>query len=507
MAGGLISADARRLIPAIGVCVVLYVAIAGWTSFPIWGYCGDEGFYSSAARNVARGMRPYRDFLFIQMPFLTYVYAAWFALWGPSIEAGRLLSVLMTVASIVLTMLTCERRAGFWPAVVAGLLWSTSLYTVADLSSIKTQSLCNFLICATLFLVPNAEDDRLLARAAAAMGLMSLGFFTRLTLVIPLVILWMFLAWECRRRLAAYLGLVALNVVILAAAWSFFWSDGNMWFGVYVSHHDFYGAGAWTWARLGWTVKYSLGNQLVLAGLFLLAVIRLVTMAWERREQQTLAFPAYLCASYGAVTLAHWAQVQNYPTHQTVITGFAITFVAIMLGPVIESIVSAGQLKAGAAWGAFVLMCVPFSESGDLMALCAARSDTDSLTRAGATLRQHAKPGDQLLSFNTELAINGGYELYPGCDLSEWSYLAGLPEDAAAKCHALTLPRLLGALKRADAPIVTLTERDFQIMATGREEVAKELKQLLEDRYQNVAIVKRYGQFQQDLYIFKRMGE
>ena len=43
------------------------------------------------------------------------------------------------------------------------------------------------------------------------------------------------------------------------------------------------------------------------------------------------------------------------------------------------------------------------------------------------------------------------------------------------------------------------------IMAAGDRERAETLKKLLDDRYQNVGLVKNYGQFQQNLYIFKNI--
>lgn len=502
-------ADGRTFAVAVGLCVLLYLSIASFMAFPSWAYCGDDGWYSVAARNVTRGLKPYRDFFFVQMPLSAYAYAAWFLVWGPSITAGRILSVLMSMAAIGLSMITCYRFAGFWPAVVAGLLWSTSIYTAWDLSCIKTQPLCNLLICASFYFVPLPEDSRPLAKATASLAFMSLAFLTRLTLVIPLVFLWIMLAFHCRRRLVAYTLLVGSNVAILIAVWAYFWSDGNMWFGIYRSHRDFYGNAPWTWARLGWTIKYSLGNQLVLAGLLLLAFIRFIGEALSAMKPfgSRLAFPGFLIGSYGAVTAAHWAQVQSYPTHQTVITGFGVVFVAIMLRPIIDAVVAAGRLQAAAAWLGIVAICLPFSESGDLLGIVTARAETDSLFRAGAVLRKHANPGEQFLTFNTELAINGGYELLPGCDLSEWGYFPALADDDADRYRVLNLKHLREALDHGKVPIVIITDRDFGIMAAGREDVAQGLKRLLEEKYTNVAVVKRYGQFQQDLFVFKRIGK
>lgn len=490
---------------AIVSCVGLYLLLAIPLSFPIRNFCGDEGFYALAARNVMQGMKPYRDFLYPQMPLLAYGYAAWFSIFGTSVESGRVLSAMMTAAAITFVMLACHRRVGLRPAVFAGLLWSTAVYTASDLGSMKSQSLSNFLISAALMAIPPLAAGRRLARAALAMGLMSLAFFTRLTLVIPLVLLWVYLAWECRNEITRYLLLVAANIVILAIAIAFFWSDGNMWFGVYVTHHDFYGAAPWTWERLGWTVKYSLGNQLVIAAFLFVAVIRFCGILTDRSKWPDLVFPAFCLGCYVAVTLAHWSQVLNFPTHQTVITSFAITFIAQVLAPAIKVVAERHWVSGGVGLALFVAMCTPFSEVG-IAPLIDRADKPDWLKEALVILAGNANPGEEMLSFNVELAFEGGYSVFPGCEASEWSYLVAVTDEVAETRKVLNLTRLAAAIGEEKPPILTFTDRDFDIMVAGKAEVAKQLEGLINSHYSNVGVVKQYGQFGQDLYIFKRKG-
>lgn len=490
---------AAALFLAAGFALVCLVFV-----FPVWLYCGDEGYYALAGRHVLRGMRPYRDFLFIQMPLLAYAYAVWFAIVPPSIQTGRLLAVIMATAGVVLTMAACQRRGGSRAAIFTGMLWLSSVHVAYDLTAIKTQSLCHLLICAALFFLSRLPDGHMLRHAAFAMTAMSLAFLTRLTMVLPLALLWCYLAWECRQRILAYLGMVMLNVVLLALCIGFFWAEGRMWFGIYVTHHDFYGAAPWTWGRLLWTVKGWLGNQLVIAFVFAFAMIRFAFDATNRANWARLAFPAYLVCSYWAVSLAHWAQVQNYPTHHSTLTAFAVVFSALVLQPSLEGMSRRQLLPACIAFAAFCLMALPFNEIGPAERVSRI-GQTGMLPEAQAMLRKHANEGDTLLTFNVELAVDGNYNVYPGCDVSDWSYMARVPDEVADRFHLLNWPRLKSAIKEGKAPILTLMDRDFQIMAMGSPEAAKELKALIDDRYQNVGIVKHYGQFQQDLYIFKRL--
>jgi len=112
-----------------------------------------------------------------------------------------------------------------------------------------------------------------------------------------------------------------------------------------------------------------------------------------------------------------------------------------------------------------------------------------------------------LLSFNLELAIDGKYSMFPGCEVGEWRYFAAVPEEVSQKRRVLNAPRLYAAIREEKAPIMTITDRDFGIMAAGNPEAAKTLKSLPDEHYYNVGIVKKYGQFAQDLYIFKRLGK
>lgn len=490
---------------ALLVIPIAYLLVAVALAFPVWGFCGDEGFYSYAARSVLRGMRPYRDFLFAQMPFMAYAYSGWFAIFGSSIESGRWFGILISVAGVLLSIVASHRLSGRRAAMLGGVLWLTSLHLVGDLVAIRTQPICNALLCGTIFCLSAMQGLVRWRWIAAAMVLMTLGFLTRLTLAVPLVLLWVLLAWTCRRNIRPFLALLAVNVLAIVACIGFFWADGNLWFGVYRTHHDFWGAAPWTWARLGWTVKGWITNQLVIVMCFVCAIVHFVARLTDRRGWPSLLVPAWLLASYVGVTYLHWSQVQNYPTHQTAIVSLAIVFSASVIGPLLDGLCRSALTQAAAAFGLVTVLCMPFT-----LAECV---PTDRTFRFGSAsfiddalriIAKYAGPDARLLTFNTELAVNGGYEVTPGCEMSTWSYLAQLPDDEAARRRVLNAKRLEAELRDGDAAILTVTDWDFGQMAMGSEEFAARLKKLIDDGWHHVGVVKKYGQFQQDLYVFKR---
>lgn len=484
-----------------------YFVAAYAVAYPIWWFCGDEGFYSYAARCVMEGQRPYRDFMFGQMPVMPYLYGAWFAIFGTSIESGRMCAILLTTAGVALSIAGCHRVAGSRAGLIVGLLWLASPHLIADLILIRTQPICQLLICGTIYCLAIMQDRNDSRHGFAAMTLMSLALLTRLTMIVPLAIVWAYVGWKQRHNLRVCALAVIANLFVIAACVAFFWSDGNFWFGVYVTHRDFWGNAAWTWARLGWTVKGWFANQLPIVFCFAFAMVHFVSLVLDRRKWAALELPAVLLACYWGLTLFQWSQVQNYPTHHTVSVAFAIAFSALILQPLLEPVPRRGLLTVVVCFAAATLISLPFTmtEFNGFGSRMFSYGKQDYIAEAVGILRKYVQPGDTILSFNVELAVNGNYRMYPGCEQSEFCYMPNVTDDFADRHHLLNSDRLMAAIRNGAAPVITITDRDFVTMAGGDRNRAETLKALLDDRYQNVGIVKAYGQFQQNLYIFKNI--
>jgi len=240
---------------------------------------------------------------------------------------------------------------------------------------------------------------------------------------------------------------------------------------------------------------------------FAFATVRFCWAVIDRRGWPAMELPAVLLACHWGLTFFQWSQVQNYPTHHSVSAAFAIAFTALVLQPVLAEVPRRSLLPVGLCFVVATLICLPFTtvEFNGFGDRAFSFGRQDYIAEALGIIKKHAKPGDQLLSFNVELAVNGNYRMFPGCEQSEWCYMPRVPDDFADRHHLLNSGRLIAAIRDGAAPIITMTDRDFMIMAAGDRERAETLKKLLDDRYQNVGLVKNYGQFQQNLYIFKNI--
>jgi hypothetical protein len=124
----------------------------------------DEGLVLQAARRVAGGQVPYRDFLWAYGPAQPYLLAALSKLFGPSLIQWRILRVLAD-AGVSLSVYALARRAGARP-VVALAAW---LAVAGEMAEPRSANPFPFALLAALvaFLVATGGGRRRVAVAAA----------------------------------------------------------------------------------------------------------------------------------------------------------------------------------------------------------------------------------------------------------------------------------------------------------------------------------------------------
>jgi 4-amino-4-deoxy-L-arabinose transferase-like glycosyltransferase len=157
---------------------------------------GDEGWYAYAAKNVTAGRVPYRDFAYLQMPLLPYVYGGWMRVIGESWDSARMLSALLGIALGVLVYAYSLRRFGRSAAFVAVFAYAASALVFGWLTTVKTYSLSGLIVFGAFIVIECAPTRRRMLIGGVVLGL---GIGTRLILVgaVPAFLIYLL----ARRRL------------------------------------------------------------------------------------------------------------------------------------------------------------------------------------------------------------------------------------------------------------------------------------------------------------------
>ncbi|GAA4745535.1 hypothetical protein GCM10023328_29710 [Modestobacter marinus] len=170
----------------------------------------DEGWYLQAARAVAQGQLPYRDFAFTQGPLSPYVFAPGQALSGGSLLAGRLTALVLVLLLFAVAVGSVWRAVGPPAAAAVGILLAADTGTTWALSMAKTYGIAALcLVAMSACLLDARHRDRSMAGATLLAGLAALDRFSAVTTWVVVGLGCLFLARSTRGRvLVALAGLV-----------------------------------------------------------------------------------------------------------------------------------------------------------------------------------------------------------------------------------------------------------------------------------------------------------
>ena len=127
----------------------------------------DEGLVLQAARRVADGQLPYRDFRWSYGPAQPYLLGGSFQLFGTSLLGWRILRVLVVALTALAVFLLARRLAGPGPALLAWLVAACALAQPANASPFPVALLLALLAAAAAAL-PGVTRGRALAAGALA---------------------------------------------------------------------------------------------------------------------------------------------------------------------------------------------------------------------------------------------------------------------------------------------------------------------------------------------------
>jgi len=162
---------------------------------------GDEGYLLMAARLVAEGKVPYRDFFFPQGPVLPYLYVVLLSPFGITWQSGRLLSAICAAGTSWLLLVAIVRKGGDARAKWLGVfLFATTALAFAWLPIAKTYApTALFLTASYVATLPAVGEKKATWRAIGLGASAALAVGARLY-ALALVPLLFFLFWKSLRQ-------------------------------------------------------------------------------------------------------------------------------------------------------------------------------------------------------------------------------------------------------------------------------------------------------------------
>jgi hypothetical protein len=397
----------RPYLPVSGAVLLIAVGLIAYSQ--TWAYAADEGFHLLAAQLIARGKRPYLDFLFPQTPLNAYWNAAWIRIIGESWRVTHVMAALETAAAVALVADYMFRRspeprwrtfAALFVACAIGL----NVAVVQFGAIAQAYGLCLFLIVAAFRAAVIAVERQSILPTALAGFLSSAAAASSLltAAIAPVLLVWILLANRVGSRISKFAAFaIGALIAFLPLLWLFVQSPRHVIFAV-LQYHLFYRQEEWSGALthdldvvLSWI---DCGQALALVLLAIGGLVFVSRSGWERSQKNEF----YLCGLLALVETIH-------------------------------------LLNAHPTFSRYFLFTVPFLAVPAAVALCGL-GELLSLPRA------------VVIVTCCLMAVGLGKRLYEGRDDVAWSDM----EKVAAKVDEVT-PR--GAPLYADESVYFLTRR------------------------------------------------
>lgn len=440
------------LLAAQGLLSALFV---GWRLID-----ADEGFYLSAAREVAHGHLPYVDFFYPQMPLLPFLGAP-LASWG--ISSLLVLRALTAVAGLLLTWQTYrfvrrisdDQRTAMWAAVLIGLsglllAWHTTFKTYGwtDL----------FMLVSFSFLLNAGEASAHRLRDSFVSFLflgLAVGMRSVLVVLAPLFGYWLWRdiragAGQSRKPLLA--ALAGFSLPLLPALVLFVEAPGSFWFSNLGFH--LHRGTPLTVAESLLNKLTSLGEfialpqTLIILGLLLGAVLlrRLVPQEMWRVAKRGLVAALVIAVVYLFPKAIHMQYFQQTLPFLVIATVPALWLIARM--PALRWLRNLGGILYLFGIAPFVVIFLFAPRAMDQ------KYTWDNIDQVVSIIQSHSEPGDTVLSewagypvLAERSPILGGehcgFQLVPNLDPASYSEFHLLSNSRVDSTLRLNMPHLV----------------------------------------------------------------
>ncbi|CAI1493912.1 PMT_2 domain-containing protein [Thermococcus nautili] len=156
----------------------------------------DEGTYLLFARLINHGILPYRDIFAVHPPLYYYALALWLRIFGDSYVVGRMFSLVLGAASLILAYFTgCElldKRLG----IAFALLIALDPLMISMNTLVLHESMIEFFTLLSLWFLAKYLNNNDRRFAYASLFVASIGSSAKFTIIPYLVALYVFLLFK-----------------------------------------------------------------------------------------------------------------------------------------------------------------------------------------------------------------------------------------------------------------------------------------------------------------------
>ena len=491
----------------------------------------DEGWYLYAAKLVASGKMPYRDFAFTQGPVMPFFYSLFYpAIESGGLAAGRLLTAVLAMAGTLIAAILAGRLASpgqrRLTAAVCFFLALVNVYQIYFCTVVKTYSITLLFLTGSFLVLHYALTHRngLLTMLSAALMVLAAGTRTSAAVVLPLVL---GLLWLERRKLNfrgwAYfiLGGIIASVFIIGP----FLLQSPFNFIFFTSRFH--------------TLRYD--DNLLSALIFKAGFISRVLQAYFvcfvfwvaalviRKLQQTQndsrgglaqrnVISSFMrrCIWISAivVSLVHLSAPFPYDDYQVFIYPLLAISVSLMI---VEQIRGRGGKWVMLA-ALFISLSSAVSSPVNQEWIIEGREliwwrtkDMPPIVKLRETaglIKSLCKPNDLLLTQDPYLAVETGCALPHGLELGQFSYFPDLTREQAEKMNVLNRDMFAELLQNCNAPIAAFSGYSFAIQSpqiTPLPPADKSFfEQIVSNRYELIGTVTNFGQASTELHLYRK---
>jgi len=504
------------------LCLLFYICQSLFFAF-YGNIHADESTYLYAVKMVLEGKVLYRDFFYIQLPLLPYIYGFFLKFLGISLLTGRFISILFSITTVILTINIAKRLGGTKVAVICALLLCLNPFQGYFSTITRVYSPATFFLVLSIFFLTTKVGVTL--RNSLAMISLCLAVECRLT-VLPaiLAVAAFFYLFDCRQKdrdrqynllplaVPLLVGMVFFTLTLLpfalsAGFYEFFYQ--NLIYHLKMEMPSF----------TAYVVQKATAISTFFKGYFFISILISACLAnfWLNRRRYKLIFQtrsngieACLWAIIIMITLLHLSAKYLQPSYQVVIFPLACVAASLGIYRIYDQVESQNLRVALLLIFLFGSLITPVSYGRKHVEKIEGKTALKWARETGEYIKSITDDDDLIMSSDTPLlAIEAGRKLLQGFENLE--YYPDWPKEKCEKYKTVNDEILEEYIVNKVPKLIIIGDLSYTMSMPNRKLIGNEKhKKIVKLIEQNYSLIKKIPNLTHSIrgtntYIYKRM--